>query len=73
MITAQEKSAIKQMLQSPQWKVIQSMSDELIKGWQNQSKLGETLWKTARNVVRDEGKCEGVRTLFQELFKLASE
>lgn len=71
MISQQDKSAIKMLLQSPQWRVAQYVADELIKNYQNQSKLGSTEWETARNVVRDEGRCEGIRNFVQELFKQA--
>lgn len=71
MISPTDKSVIKQFLQSPQYRVINSVVDELIKSWQSQSKIGSTEWETAKNVVRDEGMCEGIRTLFRELFKLA--
>ena len=73
MIGNQEKSVIKMTLQSPGWRVIQQVGEELIKNWQNQSKLGQTEWETARNVVRDEGRCEGIRNFIQELFKLAND
>ena len=73
MISQQDKSVIKMTLQSPGWRVIQQVCDEMIKNWQNQSKLGQTEWETARNVIRDEGRCEGIRNLVQELYKLAND
>lgn len=71
MITKIDKSAIRQTLQSPQWKSVELVAEELISKWQNQSKRGDTEWETASKVMEDEGRCEGVRTLFQELLKQA--
>ena len=71
MISQQEKSAIRQMLQTPNWRITERIANELIQEWQNQTKLGNTEWETARNVVRDEGRCEGIKLLIQELFRLA--
>lgn len=61
------------MLQTPNWRIAERVADELIKGWQSQTKLGPTEWETARNVVRDEGRSEGVSLFIQELIKQAQD
>ena len=71
MITQSEKSRIKALLQSPDWKIIQNIAEEYIKGLQWQSNLRETEWETAKNVALEEGQIQGIRGLIQELFKLA--
>lgn len=73
MITKQEKSAIRQMLQTANWRIAQEVADEMIKGWQNQSKKRDDVYKTAEAVWEDEGKCAGVRSFIQELFKQAND
>ena len=71
MISEQDKSAIRMLLQSPGWKSALQVAEGLASKWQSQSKRGDTEWDTAANVMSDEGKCEGVKVFIQELNKHA--
>ncbi len=71
MITKTDKSVIKQFLQSPQWKVIQEVLEEYINRLKDQSNLRDTEWETAKAVAFEEGQIQGIKSLIQELYKLA--
>lgn len=73
MITQAEKSFIKQLLQSPGWRVVEQVAKELIDKQKDSDNVAETQWETARNAVNERGFIQGVNTLIQELYKLAQQ
>lgn len=59
------------LLQSPSWKVVEQVIEEIIASERDQSNLRETEWETAKNVALEEGRIQGLRKLTQRLFDLA--
>lgn len=73
MINEQVQSHVKQLVQSPQWKAIEQIAQELITKVQDGSPIRETNDETLKELFLKEGKVRGIRELFQELIKIASQ
>ena len=71
MITKSDKSLLRQFFQSPQWKVIEGISNELKTKWRTDSVVGETEWDTVKKALLNEGQERGVNILSQELLDQA--
>ena len=59
------------LLQSPGWKVVEQVINDIIVQEREQSNLRESEWETAKNTALEEGRVQGLRKLQQELFNLA--
>jgi hypothetical protein len=71
MLEDKQKSSLKNLIQSPQWKIVEFVAEEYIKRINNGSSIRETDWETLREVVGREGKVQGVREFIQELYQLS--
>lgn len=71
MITSAEKSQIRQLLQSPQWRTIEHIKEMYIQRVRDISNLHETEWETAKSVALEEGRVNGINEFFQELMTQA--
>jgi dihydroneopterin aldolase len=73
MITSSEKNLLKNLIQSPGFRIVENVAKELIEQVKDQSNLRETEWETAKNVALEEGQIGGIRKLLQELYRLAQD
>jgi hypothetical protein len=68
MLTQQEKSQIRGILQSPQWKTIERLADLVCTNIKNDSPLRDTQWETLRVLLSQEGQIQGIRTFIREAY-----
>ncbi len=67
-MTINEKSLIRQLMQSPQFPVLENLSKELIDKIAYDSKLRDTEWETLKATVFDAGQIKGITRFIQELY-----
>lgn len=72
-MTSAEKSMVRQILQSPGWRIIEDMAKEIIQKTRDQSNLRETEWETIKSVAVEEGQIQGINLLIQEIYKTAQD
>lgn len=72
MVSSQDKSAIKQLLQSPQWQVAERLANELRDQIAYESKVGGTEWESLRKLLGDDGQIRGIERFIKELYKVAT-
>ena len=72
-LTPQQKSALKNLLQSPHWQIVDYLAEQQIAKISLDSALRETEWDTLKETVRKEGKIEGIRLFIQELYSQAGQ
>ena len=68
MRTHGEKALIKQLLQSPQWPLVEQIAKELVLRIKDASYLKDSQWETAKSVAVAEGQIQGLSMLIQELY-----
>ena len=71
--TEQEKSQIRGLIYSPQWKSIERAAQEIISKFRGENTLKDTEWETLRGTLLKEGRASGVEQFFQELMRIANE
>ena len=64
-----EKSQIRSLIFSPQWKAIERIAEDIIVKFRAENTLKETEWETLRDTLLKEGRAQGVEQFFQELIK----
>lgn len=64
----QQKSSLKSLLQSPQWKIVEAIEDEYLKMITMDSSIRETTDETLKETYIKEGKVQGIKAFVQELF-----
>ena len=67
MLTELEKSQVRGLIYSPQWKSIERVAELVIQKFRGENTLKETEWETLRDTVLKEGRAQGVEQFFQEL------
>lgn len=67
-MTTNEKSLIRQLMQSPQFSVLENLSKELVDKIAFDSKLRDTEWETLKATVFDAGQIEGITRFIKELY-----
>ena len=70
-MTEQEKSQIRHMLSSPQWKTIENVAELMRAEIKDDSCLRATEFDTIVSVAKSEGKREGIRDFIQRLYNEA--
>jgi len=73
MISTNEKSQLRALLQSPQFRIVENIAKELTQNMKDQSNKRDTEWETAAAVVFEEGQIQGINKLLQELYRLAQQ
>ena len=68
MISETQRAQLLQLVQSPQWKAVEELKNELCSVIQNDSKLQETAEKTIQKVYTDEGMVMGMNKLINEIY-----
>lgn len=71
-LTDIEKSQVRGLVYSPQWKTIEKVAEFIIQKFRGENTLKETEWDTLRDTVLKEGKAQGVEQFFQELLNAAT-
>lgn len=72
-LTQLEKSQIRGLVQSPQWKTVERVAKEFMDSVAFANKVRESEWETLKSVLEDEGQLKGVSRLLQELNKIAQQ
>ena len=73
MISLHEKTILRALLQSPQFRIVENVAKEITENIRNRSNLKDTEWETAKSVAMEEGQIQGINQLIQELYRLAQE
>ena len=73
MISIQEKTILRILLQSPQFRIVENVAKEIVENIRNHSNLKDTEWETAKSVAMEEGQIQGINQLLQELYRLAQQ
>ena len=68
MLTKQQKSQLKQLIQSPSWAVVEVLVNEFCEKQRQDPALKETEWETLKTVLLVEGQVRGVRNFIQEVY-----
>lgn len=68
-LTDAEKSQIRGIIFSPQWKTIERVAELVIQEFRGENTIRETEWETLKNTILKEGRAQGVEQFFQELLK----
>jgi hypothetical protein len=63
-----QKSALKMLLQSPEWKIVESIKDEYLKQITMDSSIRDTTDETLKETYLKEGRVQGIKQFIQELF-----
>lgn len=64
-----QKSALKMLLQSPEWKIVEAIQEEYLRTKALDSSIRETTDETLKETYLKEGRIEGVKQFIQELFQ----
>jgi hypothetical protein len=72
MLTEQEKSNLRALVQSGQWPILQRLGEEMVKMIKSNSPVRETSEATLREVYTQEGQIEGIKRFLQEIFNQVS-
>lgn len=67
MLNELEKSQVRGLVYSPQWKTIERVAELVVQKFRGENTLKETEWETLRDTVLKEGRAQGVEQFFQEL------
>jgi len=73
MINPQQKSALKNIMQSRQWEVVEEAAKQYIDKLQSNERIKSTEWETIRDNCRIQGQIEGINNFLQELNKQAND
>ena len=73
MITRSEKEQFLKILQSPSWKVIENLANEMIAKIKDESMIKDDEWGTLKSVVMNEGRIRGISNFIQEIYSQASQ
>ena len=68
-LTEQQKSSLKMLLQSPQWKIVESIQEEMVRQITLNSSIRETTDETLKETYLKEGRVQGIKAFIQELFQ----
>ncbi|MEK7112178.1 MAG: hypothetical protein AAB875_02520 [Patescibacteria group bacterium] len=67
MLNELEKSQIRGLIYSPQWKTIEKIAELFIQKARGESTVNGTQWEMMRDTLLGQGKAQGVEQFFQEL------
>lgn len=73
MIIQKDKNAIRTVLQSKEWQIIERIAQEIISQIKEGSNLKDTEWETVKAVALEEGQIQGINRFVQELYKQAQD
>lgn len=72
MISESERVLLKQLISSPQGRVLESLIEEKKKKYRDDFGGRDTEWETIKATLINEGKIRGLNELYQEIFNQAS-
>lgn len=71
MISKQDKSLLKNLFQSPQWRLVEQIASDLVLKWRSESCVRDSEWETVKTLLINEGQSRGVKSLLQEILDQA--
>ncbi len=72
-MTDQQKSYIKHLVQSPEWRFIEDFAKQLTDKIKEDSTIRDSEWETIKFTLQREGKIEGIKNLLQEMFIIGTQ
>ena len=67
-MTPQEKSQLKAILTSPQWKIVEHLAEIMRDEIKEDSGIRDDEFSTLKTVILNEGKREGIKEFIQRLY-----
>ena len=67
MISDRDKQNLKQLIFSPQWKLVEQIVEMIIQDIRGRSKITDSEWETIKKILTDEGEEIGLRRLLQQI------
>lgn len=71
MIAKTDRTLLKLLFQSPQWRVVEQVATELVNKLKTDSVVRDSEWETLKIALLNEGQVRGIKSLLQELFDQA--
>lgn len=71
MLSDSDRQQLLGLMQSPQWRVVDQIADNLAATIESESTVRDSEWETIRATLLKEGQSTGVRKLINELYKYA--
>ena len=71
MINEQEKNQIRNLLNSPQWKLIERLGEEVCQRILDNSTVRDSEWETIRATFEKEYQVKGIRHFISEFYNNA--
>lgn len=66
-ISDRDKQNLKQLIFSPQWKVVEQVVEMMCQDIRGRSKITDTEWETLKKILTDEGEERGIKRLMQQI------
>lgn len=73
MISARDKSQLKRLFQSPEWRLVEQIASDLVAKWRSDSVVKDSEWDTLKTALINEGQTRGVKSLLQEILNQAQD
>ncbi len=73
MITDRDRAALRNLFQSPGWRVVEQITKELTDQYKSDPVVRDTEWETLKTALMNEGRVRGINSLLQELMEQAHE
>ena len=67
MIDKNQRGQIRQLLQSPQWRTVEEIANNMISKIKEDTVVRNTEWDTLQAALLNEGQIRGIRNFIQEL------
>lgn len=71
MISNPEKRQCRQIIQSPQWKVVEMIANEMCNKINSDSNIRDSEWETVKTTLINDGMVRGIRNFIQEIYNNA--
>lgn len=71
MLNKKEKDLLRGLIDSETWFLLKRLADEYCLSLKGSSVVKETQWDTIREVLLQDGRASGVKTLMQQIFNQA--
>lgn len=71
MIADRDKQALLSLIQSPTWKVLESIAELRCTRTQAQERIADSEFATLKNAIQYDGEVRGIKGYLQEIIELA--
>jgi len=70
MLNPGQKEQIRKLVSSPYWELLKQIAESLHHEIQKRNKIKDTEWETLKELLINEGKCQGIKEFLQFIFNL---